>query len=273
MYRLVNAFYFSPTGTTGKVAARLAEELSRSMCIEKNVRIIDFTLPDKREVQYDFADDDLVVVGVPVIAGRVPNVLLKFLNAVRGNNASAVAMVVYGNRNYDDALVELKDLLEKAGFIVKAGCAFIGEHSFSNVLAKGRPDGEDMSLAEGFAAQISERIKSGTDSPVEVKGNKNYSSYYKPRDREGNPVDFRKIVPKTGPSCTGCKICIEVCPMGSIDSEDPSKMSGICIKCCACVKNCPSQAKHFDDEHFVMHKKELEEDCRERKEPELFLQH
>lgn len=273
MYRLINAFYFSPTGTTGKVAARLAEELSRSLGIEKGVRTIDFTLPDKREMQYDFAEDDLVVVGVPVIAGRVPNVLLKFMNTVRGNNASAVALVVYGNRNYDDALVELKDLLEKAGFNVAAGCAFIGEHSFSNVLAKGRPDAEDMNLAEDFAAKISEKIKSGTDSSLEVKGNKNYSSYYKPRDREGNTVDFRKIVPKTGPSCTGCKICAGVCPMGSIDMEDPSNILGICIKCCACVKNCPSQAKYFDDGNFVRHRQELEDEFKDRKEPELFLQH
>ena len=83
-----------------------------------------------------FFRKDIVIVGVPVYAGRVPNVLLKYLNTMSGNGALAIAVVLYGNRNYDDALLELKDILEANGFKVIAGGAFIGEHAFSKTLAK-----------------------------------------------------------------------------------------------------------------------------------------
>ncbi len=86
-----------------------------------------------------------------------------------------------------------------------------------------------------------------------------YRGYYRPRDRHGNAVDIRKVVPSTGGNCTDCKLCAEICPMGSIDHDDVSVLNGICIKCCACVKRCPVQAKYFDDPNFVYHKKELED--------------
>ena len=47
--------------------------------------------------------------------------------------------------------------------------------------------------------------------------------------------------------------------MGSIDGADPAQVTGICIKCCACVKGCPTGAKYFDDAGYLYHKSELEE--------------
>jgi ferredoxin len=267
----VSAFYFSATGTTKKITEKLAMEIS-AMSGSDSCEIIDFTLPEARKKQYPFSDRDIVVVGVPVIAGRVPNILLKFLNTVKGNGAAAVATVMYGNRNYDDALKELWDILEEDGFRVLSGCAFIGEHSFSDTLAKNRPDEEDLKTAVDFAAKMIEKINTSEIHVAKSRAKeKVYRDYYKPRDKEGNPVDFRKITPKTGSACTDCKICAEVCPMGSIDHEDVTILNGICIKCCACIKKCPVQAKYFDDENFIKHKRELEEEYETRKLPELFL--
>ena len=49
---------------------------------------------------------------MPVYAGRIPNLLLlKYLTSVKGNDALAVPIVLFGNRNYDDALIELRDIL------------------------------------------------------------------------------------------------------------------------------------------------------------------
>lgn len=270
--RKVSAFYFSATGTTKKITERLALKIS-SLKGQDSLEAVDFTLPESRKNQYSFSAEDTVVVGVPVIAGRVPNVLLKFLNTVKGNGATAVAIVMYGNRNYDDALMELMDILEEDGFHVAAGCAFIGEHSFSDTLAKNRPDEEDLITADDFAAKIMDKInKSEIHETKDISAKeKTYRDYYKPRDREGNPVDFRKITPKTSSACKDCKICAEVCPMGSIDHEDVAILNGICIKCCACIKKCPEHAKYFDDVNFIKHKTELEEEYEARKLPELIF--
>ncbi len=265
----VKAVYFSPTGTTAKIVLGIAGVLAGNG--GAGVERVDFTLPGARQQPAAFSADDIVVFGVPVYAGRVPNVLLKYLNSLIGNGARAVAVVVYGNRNYDDALVELTDILTSAGFGVVAGGAFIGEHAFSKTLAQGRPDDEDMAVAQGFAGRLAAKIAAGKAGNAAVKGNRPYRKYYMPVNADGQPVDIRKVTPKTAESCTGCGLCAAKCPMGSIKAEDVSQINGICIKCGACVKNCPVQAKYYDDPDYLRHKRELERDFAHRREPELFL--
>ncbi|QXM05391.1 EFR1 family ferrodoxin [Crassaminicella indica] len=269
MNKKINTLYFSATDTTKKIVLGIAEKLSKNM---SNINHIDFTLPEARKKPVSFTKEDVVVVGVPVYAGRVPNVLLKYLNTITGNGALAIPVVVYGNRNYDDALIELKDILESNGFKVIAGGAFIGEHSFSKILAKNRPDEKDMAIVSDFAKQIYKKITTQDEiQTVIVNGNKPYRKYYMPKDKNGNPVDIRKVKPKTNSNCIDCKLCVSICPMGSIDYQDVSKFNGICIKCGACIKKCPVNAKYYDDKDYLRHKHELEIDCIERREPEIFI--
>ncbi len=272
MYKRLNSMYFSPTGTTKKIVSGIIKKFSENIDKDITINNIDFTLPAVRKETISFTEEDIVIIGVPVYAGRVPNVLLKYLNSIAGNGAIAIAVVVYGNRNYDDALIELKDILELNGFKVIAGCAFIGEHSFSKTLAKNRPDEKDMAIVSDFANRIYNKITQEDNvQTVFVKGNKPYRKYYMPINKDGIPVDIRKVTPKTNSNCIDCKLCADVCPMGSIDYEDVSKLNGICIKCGACIKKCPTQAKYFDDEDYLRHKHELEVDFANRREPELFL--
>jgi NAD-dependent dihydropyrimidine dehydrogenase PreA subunit/flavodoxin len=272
MGKQINALYFSATGTTQKIVTGIAEKLSANMIGKAEIKNIDFTSPEARKQAVAFGKEDIVVAGVPVYAGRVPNVLLKYLKNMAGNGASAIAVVVYGNRNYDDALIELNDLLETDGFRVVAGGAFIGEHSFSRTLGQNRPDKQDMAAAVDFAGRIYKKITAPGQNPtVAVKGNRPYREYYKPKNKNGHAVDIRKVSPKTTSDCIDCKLCASICPMGSIDAGDVSKVTGICIKCCACIKNCPVGAKYFDDENYLWHKKELEIQFTERREPEFFI--
>jgi len=126
--------YFSATGTTEKIVCKIGEEILGNINSKITINTIDFTLPESRKNEILFNNEDVVIIGVPVYAGRVPNVLLKYLNSIKGNGALAIPVVVYGNRNYDDALIELNDILELNGFNVIAAGAFIGEHSFSKIL-------------------------------------------------------------------------------------------------------------------------------------------
>jgi len=268
----INAMHFSPTGTTKKVISGIAEKISAKMIEKSTVNYIDFTLPKAREDSMSFDTRDILVIGVPVYAGRVPNVLLKYLNSISSNGALAIPVVVYGNRNYDDALIELKDILESKGFYIIAAAAFIGEHAFSYTLAKGRPNEKDMDIINEFADVIVLKLANGlSGDKIVVPGRRPYRTYYMPKDKSGNPVDIRRVTPKTSDACNNCKLCADVCPMGSIDQNDVSKLKGICIKCGACIKKCPVQAKYFDDLEYLQHKKELETDFAERCEPELFF--
>ncbi|WP_138202778.1 EFR1 family ferrodoxin [Haloimpatiens lingqiaonensis] len=270
--------YFSATGTTEKVVCGIAKKLWENIGLKEekeHINIIDFTLLQERQKTVEFSKDDILIIGVPVYAGRVPNVLTKYLKSIIGNGALAISVVVYGNRNYDDALIELKDILEWDGFRVIAGAAFIGEHAFSNTLAKNRPDQKDMELVSYFADKIYnkvyKKIIDGNEiETVFVKGIKPYRKYYMPKDEKGNAIDIRRVQPKTKDSCINCKLCARICPMGSIDFQDVTRLNGICIKCCACIKKCPVGAKYFDYIGYLKHKHELEIKFECRREPEIF---
>ena len=310
MINKVYGMYFSGTGTTKKIVEAVAGSLHEGLTSEKDLsykgdeaQIIDFTPPGAREKTYGFHEGDVVVFGVPTIAGRVPNVLLPFLKTLEGGGAMAVPIVLYGNRNYDDSLIELRNILEDRGFHTIGAAAFIGEHSFSRKLAAGRPDASDMEDGKRFSEYLVDKITSisvatdkiaGTFSdikmlegtgegsvmdgllarmcPVLVKGEEPLRDYYKPRDRKGNHINILKVKPKLKEDlCDRCGICVEACPMGSIKEEEPGIVDGICIKCCGCEKKCPKGAIYFDDPGYLYHKEELELGYPERKEPELFI--
>lgn len=269
--KAVCAAFFSATGTTKKIVWEIAKEIAVELKI--SLREFDFTLPQARRNPPVFSENEIVVFGTPVYAGRVPNVLLPYLAAIEGNGAVAVPVVVYGNRDFDDALIELRDILLKGGLKPLAAAAFVGEHSFSDRLAKGRPDAEDLRLACGFAEQAVQKLRDGRQAEeLFVKGvPQPYRGYYQPRDRKGSPVDIRKVKPLTGKECDACGLCVKLCPMGSISSGDVSSLTGICIKCGACIKGCPRHAKYYDDEGYLYHRHELEEGLKRRAQPELFL--
>lgn len=268
------AAFFSATGTTRKVVIEIADLIAEKLGIE--CEYYDFSLPSARTNVLKFTENELVILGTPVYAGRVPNVLLKYLATIEGNGAAAVPIVLYGNRNYDDGLIELRDILEKDRFHTIAAAAFIGEHSFSDILAKGRPDAFDMVIASNFADKVVEKLIACVDivsmEHVYVKGvSYPYRGYYQPRDRRGNPIDIRKVKPFTNSDCNNCKICADICPMGSISTENVQEFIGICIKCGACIKNCPKHARYYEDAMYLYHQHELEEELTRRAEPELFL--
>lgn len=264
--------FFSATGTTQKIVRRIADATAEKLGAERGE--FDFTLPGERAKALAFSKGDLVIFGTPVYAGRVPNVLLKYLVTVEGNGALAVPVVLYGNRNFDDALIELRDILEEDGFKTVAAGAFIGEHSFSKILAGGRPDEKDLMIAEEFGMKIVEKLTGLEESPqpIEVEGvPKPYRGYYQPRDRKGNPVDIRKVKPLTDESCIECGLCANVCPMGSINPLNIREFTGICIKCGSCIKKCPMNAKYYEDAGYLYHQRELEEGFERRAEPLLFV--
>lgn len=267
------AVYFSPTQTTKTVVSHVANTIAQALDVP--CKTLDFTTPQPRQQTYAFSPSDLVIMGTPVYAGRVPNVLLPFLTQqLQGNGALAVPISLYGNRDFDDALIELRDIMEFNGFATIGAGAFIGQHSFSKVLAKGRPDAQDLQLASQLAQGILAKLPTynrDTHQPIPVTGHAPIRPYYTPKDRQSQPVDIRKVQPITTDACTQCGLCASLCPMGSIDPKNAKVMTGICIKCCACERYCPTNAKYFNDEKYLYHRSELEKGCATPKQPTLFI--
>jgi NAD-dependent dihydropyrimidine dehydrogenase PreA subunit/flavodoxin len=270
--RNVRAAYFSANGTTRTITRTIAREAARQL--ETGCLDTDFTLPASRTEPLRFDPGELIILGVWVSAGRIPNLLLPYLEKTKGSGAPAVPVAVFGNRDYDDALIEMRDLLLRCGAVPVAAGAFVGEHSFSPLIAGGRPDRKDLDIAAGFGALVAEKVRDqkGTAEPVWVPGTKgSCRGYYQPLDPKGSPLSFLKAVPVTTDACIDCKLCADICPMGAIDRNDVSSVPGKCIKCCACIRRCPAGAKRFEDQGFLIHRAMLEKELKDPRVPEIYL--
>ncbi len=271
----VNAVYISPTGNVKKVTSAIAERAAE--VLGAPLEYDDFTLPETRGDMRNYGPDELVIFGTPVYAGRVPNKFLPFVQELfKADGALAVPVVCFGNRNFDNALIELRNQLELNGFHTIAGAGVVTEHVFSDQLAPGRPDGEDMDQLKEFAENAASKVSSITadniPAPTAVRGDDPVGPYYTPLGIDGKPAVFLKAKPKTKEDlCTKCGTCVKSCPMGSISAENPSEVPGICIKCHACIKKCPTGAKYFDDPAFLSHVEMLKANYTRRAESELFL--
>ena len=252
----VHLIYFSPTHTS----QRVGEAIVRGIGLE-TVAVSDLT-----HAPADFPAADagtLTVVALPVYGGHLPQLALLRMAALRASGAPAVAVVVYGNRAYEQALEELGTLLSGKGFRVTAAGTFVGEHSYSTVarpIAPGRPDGKDLEEAESFGRRIRQKLEAAADAgqlPATVDVSRVRRSrqpllpllrfvYGVARLRKsGRPLPATPVVDEA--LCTHCGRCVAACPNGAIAKGDECHtLAERCIRCCACVKGCPQQARRFE---------------------------
>ena len=101
MEKLYSVF-FSPTDTTRGVLDFLAAGM------QKAAEDVDLTSYQNKDLQKDFTAEDTVLIGVPSYAGRVPETFAqRFKENIKGNNTPAVIVITFGNRAYEDTLIEL----------------------------------------------------------------------------------------------------------------------------------------------------------------------
>jgi len=269
----VKLVYFSPTGTTKAVVQGIARGIHHG-----TVEELDITRPDGRIQPLRTSEKELLVVGVPVYMGRVPALSGEWLQSIQAHNTPAVCVVVYGNRAYDDALLELNDILIGRGCKPIAGAAFIGEHSFSTAetpTAVGRPDTSDLKHAELFGQKIQEKLNAipSVDriTPVNLPGCHPYRGDPIHPYRKGTVfwnVDFIAV----SDECVQCGTCAKGCPVGAIDPENSRVIdTENCITCCACIKHCPKHARTIKPGLVREASLRLYTLYNERKEPEYYL--
>ena len=234
MEKNIYAVYFSPTYTSKKNAISIAKEFS------DNYTEIDMTILSKKPNISEFTENDIVIFAGPVYGGRLYKDFAEKLKTLKGNKTPCILTVTYGNRDFDDALLEMKDVVESVGFVPFAGAAVLGEHTYGKI-GIGRPDESDLKKNADFAKKAMQKFKEG-NFDVKIPGNKPY--------RDGGSGG--KFTPLTDKNlCSNCGWCYENCPVGAISKDDYSVIdSNKCIACFRCIKNCPSNAKNMDTPEY-----------------------
>lgn len=246
---------FSPTGGTRKVSGLVAGALG------KNTVTVDLTDSGLDFNAVSMTEDDVAVISVPAYAGRIPAVVADRLGMVRGNGARAVLVCVYGNRAFEDTLVELEDVAKRAGFRVVAAVSAIAEHSVARQFAAGRPDAQDVAQLSEFAQRIRQKLLDGAASEPSIPGNRPYKQ-----------TGGHSMVPHATEDCVSCGACAALCPVRAIDKDDPRQVDGeACISCMRCVSVCSQNAREPNPAALSAVTKMLSKVCVVRKECELFI--
>ena len=251
----VYEIYFSPTGGTKKVTNILAEGLSDDIISVDLIKyIIDFN-------SFEITKNDIAIISVPSYGGRVPLTAIERIDKIKGNVASAVLVCVYGNRAYEDTLIELKDIAKKSDFHIMAAIAAISEHSICHQFASGRPDTYDCKKLLDFANKISNKFHSKNIIEPKVPGNYPYKK-----------TSNNKIIPKPNKYCTKCGLCAKECPVEAINKNFVEKVNNnTCISCMRCVYVCPNSARKVNKLMLFVIGLVLKKVCLDKKEYELFI--
>lgn len=246
-----HTFFFSPSGTTRKYAKAMTEAFG---CDAQLIDITQGLPPDETGL----TEGDTVLFVSPVYAGRIPTMAADLFRQIDGHGKKAIVAVVYGNRDYDDALLELADIADEDGFQVIAAGAFIARHCIFPKVAHDRPDIADIEIATDF---ISRALRSDRPARPSIKGNRPYK---KPRTVPLYPQTVEE-------ACSSCGVCVRECPTRAIDPSVFSTDKERCITCCRCIAVCRTHARKFKGIMYATAGKIFSAQNSKRREPELFL--
>lgn len=264
----VSLLYFSPTGS----CKNIAESFAKYSGLPVN-SIYNITTPKQRNnINFSIPEHSLLIVCFPVYEEFIPDIILPTINNIKGNGQAAILISVYGNIGFGMSLMQMYNIFKQKGFSVKALFSFIGEHSFKQndfVIAKNRPDKNDLEKFKSFMNTINEKIKKDIEAnPRNIPSSLPLMAKILPK----GSANFFTTIPKINEDqCKKCFLCEKTCPSGAINPFDLSIDDTKCLRCFSCVQKCPAQTIEIKFKKSSLVKTILRLKSRARKVPEIYF--
>jgi Fe-S-cluster-containing hydrogenase component 2 len=229
--------YFSPTGSTAKIASVVNKKLT-----ELGNQIIEFDITNysEREKQHNFNQFEAFVFGFPVYYWRAPRLIREWIQTLEGKNRRCSVFFTYGGVRLGVARQNIKDILSKQNFELVSVGKFVAKHTFNlsgwkiNV---NRPNEEDLKVAEEYTFQTHRKFIKDKIELVKLNPPK------KPKERVDKiEITSRRAIPipmRNGRECSMCRACEELCPTKAMNADKGKPNRSTCIRCFRCIVNCP----------------------------------
>ena len=231
--------YFSGTGNT-------------KYCVETFVKECDdaalaFSIEEENIAQI-ISDQKEIVFGYPVQFSNLPKMLKDFVvsNSDIWRDKKVFIIATMGLFSGDGSGM-LARLLEKYGAIIEGGLHLKMPDSISDEKALKRSLQDNQTLVKRAALKVKSAAHDlkGGNPPQEgiglwyhLAGLFGQRLYF--RNKTKTYTDKLKIDKN---KCTGCRKCVNLCPMKNIRFEEQKAVSGNrCTMCYRCINKCPAQA-------------------------------
>ena len=241
---------FSPTGGTRKVADAVMDGVSKDRIY------IDLSEPGFKGTDVQIGDGDIVVIAVPSFGGRAAPLAMQRLKLLKGNGARCVLVCAYGNRAYEDSMVEMQDVATSIGLKVISTIAAVTSNSIVPEYGAGRPSKKDLEELTRFGTEVASK-----DTPVSsVPGNRLYKKEL-----------GTKLAPQPTSACNKCGKCAASCPTNAIDTVTFKANKSACVSCMRCIRDCDQDARKLNGVIVSLLKMMIGKQCTSPKENELHL--